>query len=236
MVVGVVVLLGLILAFLCLRRRKAATLLRDKGAGSTTSTTNAAFEYRDVAAAAPAAAVNGSVNTAYAAESHSGANGNAANDYATVAVTDGGNAVDDYATVAVTDGGNGMVDENNVYDMQPPRWRRAAGTGASEKCTRPSPKGGVCKNNAVEGTLFCNGHTCPVQGCTVGKSTKMETCPDHVHGSHVVGGGTESGEVFYDSFGATDVTGAAAAAATPAGAGDAIYAVSAKTSARLMRQ
>ena len=51
----------------------------------------------------------------------------------------------------------------------------------NKKCTRPSPKGGVCKNNAVQGTSFCKGHTCPAAGCIQGKSTKMETCLTHVH-------------------------------------------------------
>ena len=96
----------------------------------------------------------------------------------------------------------------------------------------------MCKTNAVEGTLFCNGHTCPAQGCTAGKSTKIETFPARVHGSHG-GGGPESGEVFYDSSGIPDVTGAEQQlqpSATTAGAGDAIYVVSAKTGARLVKQ
>ena len=59
----------------------------------------------------------------------------------------------------------------------------ASSSASKETCTRPSPSGGFCKNKALHGTSFCKGHSCPVAGCTSGKSTKMATCPDHVHGS-----------------------------------------------------
>ena len=63
----------------------------------------------------------------------------------------------------------------------------APGTSATEeydvgvvvKCARPSPSGGSCKNNAVRGTLFCNGHTCSAPGCTAGKSGREAACPAH---------------------------------------------------------
>ena len=51
--------------------------------------------------------------------------------------------------------------------------------GGSGKCTRPSPSGGSCRNDAVEGTLFCTGHTCSAPGCTAGKSGREAACPAH---------------------------------------------------------
>lgn len=164
-----------------------------------------------------------------------------------------GNAEDDYAEVmeaatAATD--LARVDENNTYDMQPPRRRTGisgcGGTaGSSSKCIRPSPTGGFCKNNAIKGSSHCKGHTCPTLGCTSGKSTKMATCPEHVHGSsggavNRRGGGgraarprPESGEVFYDSF--APASGATAAGSSGDGGG-AIYAVSTKPTARRKKQ
>lgn len=57
----------------------------------------------------------------------------------------------------------------------------ATAGAAAGKCARPSPSGGVCKKAAVPGSLFCKGHACPAPGCTAGKSSKMVTCPLHVH-------------------------------------------------------
>lgn len=95
---------------------------------------------------------------------------------------------------------------------------------------------------ALKATLFCKGHTCPIQGCTSGKSTKMETCPEHVHAQAKWRGGArsaqprlESGEVFYDSFGAAGVNSGAVAAA-PQGGSDAIYAQSTKATVRLNKK
>ena len=55
------------------------------------------------------------------------------------------------------------------------------GGGSAEraKCTRPSPSGGCCKNDAVPGSVFCTGHTCSTAGCTAGKSGREAACPAH---------------------------------------------------------
>lgn len=161
----------------------------------------------------------------------------------------------DYANAEVAaagDAGNGLVDENNHYDMSPPGRRSAGsntagarssaatattattaaaaarrkGKGGGAQCTRPTPSGGVCKNTAIKATLFCKGHTCPIQGCTSGKSTKMATCPEHVHHQSR----PESGEVVYDSFGSA--SGGGGGGAPQNGGGNAIYAESAKKTAR----
>ena len=93
--------------------------------------------------------------------------------------------------------GRPVTSTTNPAFAFPPNSRVGSGAGSAgsaggaasskiiAKCTRASPSGGHCKNNALRGTPFCNGHTCPVPGCTSGKSTKMETCPDHVHGTSV---------------------------------------------------
>ena len=128
-----------------------------------------------------------------------------------------------------------MVDGNNHYDMTPPGQRSssAAASSAAGKCTRPSPSGGTCKNKATPGTLFCRGHTCPVQGCTAGKSAKMATCPLHVHSSTAAGPRPAEGEVFYD---ASAGTGDGAYAEVPAlhlpTANNDVYAVSTKQQAK----
>lgn len=114
----------------------------------------------------------------------------------------------------------------------------SAPAGAAGKCARPSPSGGVCKKAAVPGTLFCKGHTCPAPGCTAGKSTKMVTCPSHVH-VNIDGPRPAVGEVFHDAFGGAadndnDHNDGAAQSLSPAAphTNGAIYAVSAKQSAR----
>lgn len=114
----------------------------------------------------------------------------------------------------------------------------SAPAGAAGKCARPSPSGGVCKKAAVPGTLFCKGHTCPAPGCTAGKSTKMATCPSHVH-VNIDGPRPAVGEVFYDAFGGAadndnDHDDGAAQSSSPAAphTNGAIYAVSVKQSAR----
>lgn len=114
----------------------------------------------------------------------------------------------------------------------------SAPAGAAGKCARPSPSGGVCKKAAILGTLFCKGHTCPAPGCTAGKSTKMVTCPSHVH-VNIDGPRPAVGEVFYDAFGGAadndnDHNDGAAQSLSPAAphTNGAIYAVSAKQSAR----
>ena len=173
--------------------------------------------------------------------------------YETVADANGADNADDYyANTEVTAApalalaaarsrmdstGAGIDDQNNIYDMKAPQRRRtnSAGTGGTaaakaagkakgERCARPSPSGGQCKNRALKGSFFCNGHTCPIPECTAGKSTKMATCPDHVHGAGGFGGGggggggraalphPESGEVFYDSVGPAVIAAAAAGA------------------------
>jgi hypothetical protein len=94
-----------------------------------------------------------------------------------------------------------MVDENNVYDMQVPGKKSkgaaaataariaregggegagAGGHAALTMCTRPSPAGGTCKNNALLGGagLFCVVHTCPE--CGAGKSGSAPGCPAHL--------------------------------------------------------
>jgi len=112
----------------------------------------------------------------------------------------------------------------------------ATAGAAAGKCARPSPSGGVCKKAAVPGSLFCKGHTCPAPGCTAGKSTKMVTCPSHVH-VNIDGPRPAVGEVFYDAFGGAadnDHNDGAAQTSSPAAplTNGAIYAVSAKQSAR----
>ena len=199
------------------------------------------------------------------------ANAEVTDDYANAEVThaDYANAE---VTPAAKSGGNGLVDENNHYDMPPPGRRRTgsssnsssrgatesiaavtlkgrtakSGTGGKQRkgnpCTRPSPKGGACKNIALTATLFCKGHTCPIQGCTNGKSTKMETCPEHVHtardGSSSSSSSSsskskrrESGEVFYDSYNPTGGSGGGGSGAAQTGNND-IYAQSTKRTVR----
>lgn len=45
-------------------------------------------------------------------------------------------------------------------------------------CTRMGPKR-MCTNPAIPGTGFCVGHTCPVESCHAGKSSKAKDCGDH---------------------------------------------------------
>lgn len=182
--------------------------------------------------------------------------------------TNGGNAIDeDYAEIAVvtntTVTGAVMEDGNNTYDMQAPRRRRTNSTGNQggsaastiKKCTRPSPNGGMCKNNALEGTAFCKGHSCPASGCTAGKSTKMATCEAHVHsstginqrsgktrggcggsgGKHAANLRPESGEVFYDAIGSAVVAAAAGGGGADSSVND-LYAVSTKVISRAKKQ
>lgn len=141
--------------------------------------------------------------------------------------------------------------EAQMQALGRPRFSAAAAAAATAataarrkgtQCTRPSPSGGNCKNTAIKATLFCKGHTCPIQGCTSGKSTKMETCPEHVHAQAKRRGGArsaqprpESGEVFYDSFGSAGAN-AGAVAAAPQGGSNAIYAQSTKATVRLNKK
>ena len=157
---------------------------------------------------------------------------------AVAANTDGSTAM--YATVE--EGGNGMA------EIPPPGRRQFNGSSGSavssrvaasnaDTCTRPSPSGGTCKNRATPGTLFCKGHTCPAQGCTAEKSTKMATCPSHVHtmnnNSSTAGPRPAEGAVFYDaSAGASDGTYAAVPALHMATANNDVYAMSTKQRSR----
>jgi hypothetical protein len=80
----------------------------------------------------------------------------------------------------------GAKDEaNNFYDagvpQPPPSGRAAAGRRVSgaQKCTRPTPTGGICKKDALPGGgLFCVSHTCPE--CAAGKSSSAAGCPAHL--------------------------------------------------------
>ena len=50
---------------------------------------------------------------------------------------------------------------------------------AKKKCTRPTPTGGTCKNNALPaGGQFCTLHACPE--CDAGKSGPALGCPAHM--------------------------------------------------------
>jgi hypothetical protein len=75
-------------------------------------------------------------------------------------------------------------DAGSDGSLPPPgRNRRASGSEATlatgAQCQRPSPKGGTCKNGAVSGGLYCQGHTCSFGGCTEGKSSVAVACALH---------------------------------------------------------
>ena len=69
---------------------------------------------------------------------------------------------------------------------------RVSKSRSAAKCTRPSPSGGSCKNDAVKGSFFCTRHTCSEPGCEAGKSAKETACPAHTIGG---GGGALYGNV-----------------------------------------
>jgi hypothetical protein len=115
-----------------------------------------------------------------------------------------------------TAGGNG----NNEYDVGAPIRRPSAGAGGAaaasqfpnssgvpNRCQRPSPKGGTCKNKATTGSQFCKGHTCLLDGCSEGKSSAAATCFRHSAlerasgtGVDAAGTGGGGGSDYYESY------------------------------------
>ena len=110
------------------------------------------------------------------------------------AVSNGGPAVYDAASQLAGDAGFEPaaavydVGNNNstmpVYDLSTnlntPVYAMAGAESSTDtvQCTRMGPKR-MCTKPAVDGTLFCTGHTCPFPACNEGKSSKATCCSAH---------------------------------------------------------
>lgn len=105
-----------------------------------------------------------------------------------------GNVVVQEATTVYDQAGNAYLSgsdapgNNNstmpVYDLSTnlntPVYAMAGAESSTDmvQCTRMGPKR-MCMKPAVDGTLFCTGHTCPFPACNEGKSSKATCCSVH---------------------------------------------------------
>jgi hypothetical protein len=75
------------------------------------------------------------------------------------------------------------------------------------RCQRPSPEGGTCKNKATTDSRFCKGTTCSLDGCSESKSSAAVTCLHHSAlepargtGVDAAGNGGGGGSDCYESY------------------------------------